>query len=374
MFFKDIIGQDSLKQQLIVTAQKGFVPHAQLFCGAAGYGAFPLAFAYSRYLNCTERSDTDSCGQCSSCLKYNVLAHPDLHFIFPIASEGTKKTICDDFLPEWRTFLATYIYFDLNMWLDEINATKQAIIYSKESEEIMRKVSLRIYEASFRILFIWMPERMHLACANKLLKVIEEPPQNTVILMVSENPDQILGTIQSRSQRINVKPVEPEALALYARSQYGLDDAGAQQLAHIAHGNYLQMIETMQASEENEYFLFQFIRMMRNARAKNVKEMKTFAEDMASTTIGRDRRRRFLAYCQRLIRENFIYKFQTSEMNYMNQEETAFALKFASYINERNVFDFIEELAEADRHIAQNGNAKIIFFDLALRIAVLLKK
>jgi len=374
VFFKDIIGQDSLKQQLIVTAQKGFVPHAQLFCGAAGYGAFPLAFAYSRYLNCTERSDTDSCGQCSSCLKYNVLAHPDLHFIFPIASEGTKKTICDDFLPEWRTFLATYIYFDLNMWLDEINATKQAIIYSKESEEIMRKVSLRIYEASFRILFIWMPERMHLACANKLLKVIEEPPQNTVILMVSENPDQILGTIQSRSQRINIKPVEPEALALYARSQYGLDDAGSQQIAHIAHGNYLQMIEIMQASEENEYFLQQFIRMMRNAWAKNVKDMKAFAEDMASATLGRDRRRRFLAYCQRLIRENFIYKFQTSEMNYMNQEETAFALKFAPYINERNVFDFIEELAEADRHIAQNGNAKIIFFDLALRIAVLLKK
>jgi DNA polymerase-3 subunit delta' len=172
MFFRDVIGQDSLKQQLIAAARKGVVPHSQLFCGQAGCGAFPIAFAYARYLNCTERSDTDACGHCSSCLKYNEIAHPDLYFIFPMVQEG-KKTVCDDYMIEWRAFLSTHVYFDLNRWLNEIDATKQAIIYSKESDEIMRKVSLKIYEAAYRILLIWMPERMHSACANKLLKVIE---------------------------------------------------------------------------------------------------------------------------------------------------------------------------------------------------------
>ena len=372
MFFKDIIGQDNLKQQLISAAQKGVVPHALLFCGQAGYGTFPLALAYARYLNCTERSDTDACGECSSCLKFNELAHPDLHFIFPIASEGTKKTISDDFLPEWRTFLTTHVYFDLNRWLNEMNATKQALIYAKESDEMIRKVSLRIYEADFRILFIWMPERMHLACANKLLKVIEEPPQNTIILMVSENPERILGTILSRSQRINVKPIDTNALARYAHSLYGLDETESQQIAHLAHGNYLQLIDAMHRSEENELFLQHFIRMMRNSWSKNVKEMKAFAEEIAS--LGRERQRNFLAYSQRLIRENFIYRFQESEINYMNQEEALFSSKFAPYIHERNVFDFMEELSEADRHIAQNGNAKMVFFDLTLRITVLLQK
>ena len=372
MFFKDIIGQDNVKQQLISSAGKGVVPHAQLFCGKAGYGTFPLAFAYARYLNCTDRSDTDACGTCTSCLKYNELVHPDLHFIFPIASEGTKKTISDDFLPEWRTFLATRLYFDLDMWLNEINATKQAVIYSKESDEIMHKVGLRIYEATFRILLIWMPERMHPACANKLLKVIEEPPQNTIILMVSENPDRILGTIQSRSQRINVKPIDTDLLAQNIISQYRQDEIEAQQIARIAHGDYLQMVEFMHVSDENEFFLQQFMRMMRNSWAKNVKAMKAFAEDMAP--LGRERQRNFLAYCQRLIRENFMYRFQASEMNYMNQAEGLFSSKFAPYINERNVFDFIETLTEADRHIAQNGNAKMIFFDLALQITVLLQK
>ena len=372
MFFKDIIGQDTLKQQFISSAREGVVSHAQLFCGKAGYGTFPLAFAYARYLNCTNRSDTDTCGQCASCLKLNELAHTDLHFIFPIASEGTKKTICDDFLPEWRTFLSSHVYFDLNRWTNEMNTTKQALIYAKESDEIIRKVSLKIYEAAYRILFIWMPERMHLACANKLLKVIEEPPQNTIILMVSENPDRILGTILSRSQRINVKPIEPDALAQIARAQYELDDAEAQQIAHLAHGDYLQMIDLLHNNDENVLFLQHFMRLMRNAWSKNVKAMKAFAEDMG--TLGRERQRNFLTYCQRLVRENFMCQFQDSGLIYMKQEEATFSSKFAPYINERNVFDFMEELSEADRHIAQNGNAKMIFFDLALRITVLLQK
>ena len=371
MFFRDVIGQDSLKQQLIASARKGVVPHSQLFCGQAGCGTFPLAFAYARYLNCTERSDTDACGHCSSCLKYNEIAHPDLYFIFPMVQEG-KKTVCDDYIMEWRAFLSTRVYFDLNRWLNEIDATKQAIIYSKESDEIMRKVSLKIYEAAYRILLIWMPERMHSACANKLLKVIEEPPPNTIILMVSEEPDRILGTILSRSQRINVKPIDTHTLAQHAVSQFEIDDERAQQIARMAHGDYLQMMEIMQDSEENTFFLQQFILMMRNSWSKNVKGMKVFADEMVS--LLKERQRNFLAYCQRFVRENFIFRFQTSDMNYMNREEVNFSVNFAPYVNERNVFALMEELTEADRHLAQNVNAKMVFFDLALRITTLLKK
>jgi DNA polymerase-3 subunit delta' len=375
MFFKDIIGQEDLIRQLIGSAQSGVVPHARLFCGKAGMGTFPLALAYARYLNCTQRSETDSCGRCPSCLKYNELVHPDLHFIFPmVANRETKKLICDDYLPEWRTFLASHTYFDLNMWLNHMDATnKQALIYAKESEDILHKVGIRIYEAAYRVFLIWTPERMHATCANKLLKIIEEPPQNTLIFLVSEEPDRILGTILSRAQRINVNPISVDALArAVEKPPHNLAPAEAQQLAHMSHGDYIQMIENIHVNEENEYFLQQFIRIMRNSWGRNVKEMKLLAEEMAG--IGREQQKSFLAYCQRLIRENFMYRFQAGEMNYMNRTEEAFSVRFSDYVNERNVYDFIEDLSDAERHIGQNGNAKIIFFDLALRITVLLKR
>ncbi|MDR3260368.1 MAG: DNA polymerase III subunit delta [Tannerella sp.] len=373
MFFKDIIGQDELKQQLIRSAQSGRIPHAQLFCGKAGSGTYPLAFACARYLNCTNRSETDACGRCPSCLKYNDWVHPDLHFIFPMVTVPPKKLICDDYLPEWRPFLSTHTYFDLNMWLNHIGADKQAMIYSKESYDILHKVSMRIYEAAWRVLLIWCPERMNPTCANKLLKIIEEPPQNTLIFMVSEEPESILGTILSRAQRINVSPISADALACAAEAPpYELAPEQAKQLAHLSHGDYLQMVENIRVSEENEFFLQQFVRIMRNSWARNVKEMKVFAEEMAG--IRQERQKNFLTYCQHLIRENFMYRFRSDEMNYMNQAENAFSARFAAYVNERNVFDFISELAESEKHIARNGNAKMIFFDLALHITVLLKR
>jgi DNA polymerase-3 subunit delta' len=375
MFFKNIIGQDPLKRQLIDSAKSGIVPHAQLICGQAGSGTYPLALAYARYLNCSDRSETDACGKCPSCLKYNGLVHPDLHFIFPMISnnKGRKKQICDDYMPEWREFLSAHTYFDLNMWLQRMNAeNQQALIYAKESDDILHKVSMKIYEATYRVLIIWLPERMHLTCANKLLKIIEEPPMNTVILMVSEEPAKILGTILSRSQRLNVSPIGPDALAAAIESQFGVEKANALEFAHLSHGDYLQAVDTINRSDENEFFLNQFIRIMRNSWTRNVKEMKNLAEEMAA--IGRERQKNFLAYCQRLIRENFMYRFQAQEMNYMSREEGAFSVRFAAFINERNVFDMISELSDAERHIAQNGSVKMIFFDLSIRIAVLLKR
>lgn len=374
MYFKDIIGQEDIKQRLIQSAQTDRVPHARLFTEQGGAGAFPLALAYARYLNCTERSGTDACGHCPSCRKYDALAHPDLHFVFPIvAKKEKKKEVCDDYLTEWRAFLSGRPYFNLDQWLDYIEAgNSQALIYSKESDEIIHKLSLKIYEADYRILLVWLPEKLHPTCANKLLKIIEEPPVNTVILMVSELPDLILGTIQSRAQRMPIRPIRPEAIQEAMISFYGLSKEDAHHVAHLSNGSYLQAMEAISLGEENKFFLEQFKSMMRNSWARNVKGMKTIADTMAG--IGRERQKNFLSYCQHLIRENFVYRFQSPELNYMNLDEASFAVKFAPFVNERNVMDLMDELAKAERHISQNVNAKMVFFDLSLRITVLIKR
>lgn len=374
MYFKDIIGQEDVKERLIRSARTGIVPHAQLFTEQGGAGAFPLALAYARYLNCTHRSETDACGECPSCRKFDALVHPDLHFVFPIvAKKEKKKEVCDDYLTEWREFLYGRPYFGLDDWLDTMEAgNSQALIYSKESDEIIHKLSLKIYEADYRILLVWLPEKLHPTCANKLLKVIEEPPLNTVILMVSEMPDLILGTIQSRAQRVHVRPIATEAVAGAMVNRFGLSAEDAAHVAHLSSGNFLKAMEAISLGEENKFFLEQFKEMMRNSWGRNVKGMRVMADTLAG--IGRERQKNFLAYCQHLIRENFMYRFQSPELNYMNSDEAGFAVKFAPYVNERNVVELMDCLAEAERHITQNVNSKMVFFDLSLRITVLIRQ
>ncbi|MDH6304509.1 DNA polymerase-3 subunit delta' [Parabacteroides sp. PF5-5] len=374
MYFKDIIGQQDIKRRLIESAQKKVVPHAQLFCEQGGAGAYPLALAYGRYLNCSHPSDTDACGECPSCIKFDALAHPDLHFVFPIISrKEKKKEVCDDYLPEWRDFLKGRPYFSLDNWLEVMDAgNSQATIYAKESEEIIRKLNLKIYEAAYRILLVWLPEKMHPSCANKLLKIIEEPPTNTIILMVSEEPDMVLGTILSRAQRVNVRGISREEMTEALVNREMLEPEQAKEVAHLSEGSYLKALELINVNEENAYYLERFKDMMRNSWARNVKGMKVLADTLAG--IGRERQKSFLSYCQHLIRENFMYRFQTNDLNYMNRQEADFAVKFSPFVNERNVFDLMDELAKAERHIAQNVNAKMVFFDLSLRITVFIRR
>ena len=374
MYFHDVIGQDDLKARLTDTARRGIIPHARLFCGRTGSGTFPLALAYARYLNCTDRTDTDACGKCHSCRQYDALAHPDLHFVFPIvADKKRKRTVCDDYLGEWRAMLTEHTYFDLDEWLDRMEtAGKQALIYAEESDQMIRKTSLRIYEAQYRVLIVWMPERMHAACANKLLKLIEEPPARTVILMVSDAPDLILGTILSRTQRLDVRPIEADALTRALEQRNGLPPDAARRTAHLAHGDLLAAERSMGDDERQRLFLDFFIRIMRNAWKRDVRAMKQTADELAA--LSREQQRAFLTYCQHLVRENFVRRFRSDALNYLRPDEAAFSVRFSPYVNERNVFDFAAELADAERHITQNGNAKMIFFDLTLRITVLLKK
>ena len=378
MYFKDVIGQDELKKQLTTTANKGLVPHAWLFCGDEGVGAFELAFAYARYLNCLNRSEFDSCGRCHSCLQYDEMANPDLHFVFPmVAQTKPKKEVCDDYLTEWRAFLKSrftqHLYFTMDTWLAHIGVdNKQAIIYSAESEKIMRKMNLRIYEAAYRVLFIWAPDRMHETCANKLLKLIEEPPANTAILMITERPDNILGTIVSRSQLLQLRPIQSNVLADVLKSRWGVGEDETRSIAHLSGGNYYKAVEYLSVENEDDYFLELFKAIMRNGWKRDIVAMKTFSEELAS--LGREKQKSFLAFCQRQVRENYINCLHESALNYMSREEAVFAERFSPYINERNVMDIMDELSLAEMHVGQNVNSKMVFFDLSMRITALVKR
>ncbi len=379
MKFSDVIGQQQLKERLVRSVQSRQTPHAQLFHGNEGVGALPLAIAYAQYLNCTNKQDNDSCGICPSCIKYNKYTHPDLHFVFPIVKKkkssgaSEKDTICDDYISEWRGFLNKNIYFKLSSWLSEIGAeNSQGTIYTVESDSILKKLNLKIYEAEYKLMIIWLPEKMQEECSNKLLKIIEEPYDKTIFLLISEDPDRVLGTIRSRSQSLHVPPIDESSLSKAIAGKYVLPGEEMASIVHLANGSYLKAEEVLEHNAEDEEFLELFITIMRNCWTRNIKNMKVKGDYFAS--MGREWQKSFLTYAQHMIRENFVYRLNSNEINYMNTAESGFSVNFSTYVNERNVIELMEELELAERHIEQNVNPKMIFLDLSMKIAVLLKK
>ncbi len=385
MYFKDIIGQEEVKNQYIRSVKEQRIPHAQLICGNEGSGKRSLALAYARYIFCENKGESDACGVCPACLKFNKYAHPDLHFVFPVIKKpGKDKAVSNDFINEFREILIENPFFSEREWFSKIaEPGKRGMIYTHESDEIIRKINLKTYEAEYKIMIIWLPEKMHLSCSNKLLKLLEEPPAKTIFLLVTKEPDNIISTILSRTQRINIPPLETEAIANALFSRYNLPIADAQHFARTANGNYIKAFESAQKNEINKEQLERFAHLMRtaykiinskeiNTKGQSLKDLKKFSEEMAK--IGRENQRNFLKYAQNMIRENFIYNFHQQDLNYLSASENDFANKFAPFINENNVFKMMEELALAERHIEQNVQAKIVFYDLALKIIVLFKK
>ena len=371
MFFKDVIGQEEAKQRLIREAKEGKIAHARLFCGPEGIGKLPLAIAYARYLSCNNPGEKDACGICPSCVKFNKLAHPDLHFVFPVIKKKSKDTVSDDFIAEWRELLSQTPYFNLNIWLEEMGAeNQQAQIYVKESDEIIRKLSLKSSQGGYKIMIIWLPEKMNVECSNKLLKLLEEPPSQTIFLLVSEEPDMLLTTIQSRTQRFALYGIEEKYITEKLQSQYGLQERDAISIGHRSEGNFLKALESIHLNEENKLFFDLFVSLMRLSYQRKIREMKQWSETLAA--MGRERQKHFLSYCQRLVRENFMFNFQDPSLIFMNEEEQNFSKRFAPYINEKNVMGIMDELSEAQRHIEQNVNARMVFFDFSLKMIVLL--
>ena len=382
MLFRDIIGQEEIKRQLRESVREGRIPHAQLFTGISGIGKLQLALAYAQYLNCPHRTADDSCGTCPTCLQFERLQHPDLHFVFPIV--GSDET-CDAFLEPWREIILNNHYFDLEDWHRALGLeTKQSMIYEKESGEILRKLSLKPYGDGYKVMIIWQPEKMNAATANKLLKILEEPAEKTIFLLVSENPDSLLSTIQSRVQMIRVPRLATETIA-EALQQKGVAATKAMDIARIANGSYLAALKKADESEENQQELHDFIALFRDAytvgvlrdpqkKFESLKRLRQWSLDMADSKVGRERQKHFLQYAQQQVRENYIRNLGQADLNYQMEGEREFSVKFSPYIHDGNVEAIMNQLDLAERQIEQNGNAKMIFFDLCLQMIVLIKK
>lgn len=369
MYFRDVIGLNDVKQHLINSVQRNFVPHARMFYGPEGVGKLPLAIAYARFLNCSNRRTNDACSECPSCHKFDKLAHPDLHFVFPVV----KSKVSDDYLPQWRKFLMEHTYFNLNQWLSYIDAENaQGVIYSKESDEIIRKLNLKVYEAPYKVMIIWLPEKMNLACSNKLLKMIEEPPLNTIFLLISEDSEGVLQTIWSRCQPLNIRAIEKDEMVAALNNNFELNESEANSIAHIANGSYTSAIQMIESSEDNRFFFELFVNMMRASVSGNIKAIKAVANEIAG--IGREMQKSFISYSLKMFREFFVNNLGEPEMVYLNNYEEQFGERFSPFINEKNIEEFNDEFSLAYRQIEQNGNGKIIFLELCLKATLLLRK
>lgn len=373
MYFKDIIGQDATIAMMRQAVAEGRIPHAQLVCGLEGTGKLALAIAYARYLCCSYRNSEDACGKCPSCKKFDKLVHPDLHFAFPIYKKDSSKTPhSDDFIEKWRQAVAENPYINLNQWMGHIGTeNQQGLIYASQSEEIIRKLTLKSSEGGYKVMIIWMAEKMNGECSNKLLKMIEEPPAQTVFLLVAENPDLLLPTIQSRVQRLMLRPIEEDTITHALCEKYGLIEADARKISHSSAGNWLQAVESIHLGNHSKEHIELFMTLMRKSYMRDLKGMRQWADTVAG--MGREPQKSFLIYCQRMIRESFICNFHRPEINYMNIDEANFTSRFAPFVNEKNIFGIMDELSEAQHHIEQNVNAKMVFFDLALKMIMLLK-
>jgi len=371
MDWKEVIGQEEVRDRLIEMCREGRLPHALMLCGPQGVGKKALAMSFACYL----LSKKKGVSEYSEDPMLKKLEHPDLHFTYPtikLPSMGSDhKPVSDDFAKEWHELIMGGPYFTMDEWMTAMGGeNQQAIITAGESDALVRKLSLKSSQGGYKVSIIWLPERMNIECANKLLKLIEEPPQQTVFILVSEEPDRLLETIRSRVQRIDVKRLPPETIQQALQQRRGVSEEAARRISRLANGSWLKALEQLQVGTENELFLDLFIQLMRLAYQRRVRDLRKWSDTLAA--FGREKQKRFLEFFLRMVRENFMYNFQQEELCYMTQQEEDFARNFARFINEANVIPISELANLAIRDISQNANAKIVFFDFALRMIVLL--
>ncbi|MBO6186931.1 MAG: DNA polymerase III subunit delta [Prevotella sp.] len=366
MAFEQVIGQHEAQQRLMQMAGEGRLPHAIMLCGPQGCGKLALAIGFATEL--LSRTPNDAA-------MLHRLEHPDLHFSYPTiklpSMSSDHKPVSDDFAAQWHELVMRSHYFSMTEWLELMGGeNQQAIITAGESDELVHKLSLKSSQGGYKVSIVWLPERMNIECANKILKLLEEPPSQTVFLLVCQEPDQLLETIRSRVQRIDVRRISDDDIRQALVSRRGLGDADATRITRMANGSWLKALQLLGTDAENERFLDFFQSLMRLAYQRKVRDLKTWSDQMAA--LGRERQRRFLEYFLRLIRENFVYNFQQPELCYMTQREEDFARNFARFVNEANILPVTELAERAYRDIGQNANAKVVFFDFALQMIVLL--
>lgn len=379
MQFKDIIGQEELKRHLIRSVDQGRVSHAQLFTGAAGQGSLALAVAYFQYLCCRHRHDGDSCGECPDCRQIAALAHPDLHLVFPVNKQGKKsgeKMLSDEFLPLFRTlFEERGGYFAPREWYErlDLGKTLKGMISAAEADEMIRKLSFKSFEADYKAMLIWLPETMNEEAANKILKILEEPWEKTLFLLVTEQPTRLLPTILSRTQEVTVGRIEKEVLARIATDEGVSDPLQARNMARLSDGDLLELrhLLTGESDQQRKENFDLFCSLMRLSYNDKHLELITWAEEVAQ--LPREQQRSFLRDAARLLRESFMLHAGMSDISYLWGEELQFCSKFAPFVGVENIEPIVAQIETAQAQINQNGNSTIVFTHFALAVSKMIK-
>ncbi len=372
MKFSDIKGHDDVKRRLRDMADSDRIPHALLLEGEEGIGKLQMALTFAQYVHCEHRAGGEPCGKCPSCLQHQSNNHPDLFYAFPIFKKASETVFCDEYITEWNEFLAHSRFHSFEDWLGFLNpGTKQPVIYNSEGSQIIHKISVKSYSSRYKIMIMWLPEKMKEECANRLLKMIEEPYENTVLLFVSNKPNEILPTIYSRIQRVGMKRLSDSLVAECLTQSLAVDSQTAMSFAALSEGSVTKAMGLMDSAADNAMFLDMFKQLTRMAYLRDVRGLKVWSEEAAD--MKREKNVLFLTYLSRLFRENFIYNIGNRSLNYLTPQEEQFSAKFCPFVNERNVEAIENETARATSDIARNANAKIVMFDYAVKMVVALR-
>jgi DNA polymerase-3 subunit delta' len=374
VFFKDITGQESAKTYLRHSVEKQRISHAQLFSEHEGYGALPLAIAYAAYINCPHRTEEDACGTCPSCVKFKKFSHPDLHFIYPTIKTDTQR-ISKDYFKEWLELLnENNAYCTLAKWVEKLEAgNKQPTIYVEEADQLIKRLNYKSYEAEYKVVIIWLIEKLQHQAAPKLLKILEEPPEKTLFLLITETPDEILSTIKSRTQLLRIPPIEKEAIEAALQLHFPENDKDTiQRIAALSEGNWSYAQSLMEHNEQEEQFFNLFVEWMRICYVSDMQKALDFSEQFAK--MGREVQKGFFAYALELL--HFFVQCHTGgiETLKVREEEKAFIAKFSQYINLRNVALFAEAFEKAISHIERNANQTILCMDISVQMMMWIHK
>ncbi len=358
MLFQNVIGQNDLKQKLLKEVKDQKVSHAQLFTGDSGFGTLPLALAFAQLLFCEEPKENDSCGVCSSCIQVKDLQHPDLHFSFPTV-QGISK-ISDGLISEWREQIKEMPYFSSFDWIKRIDPKEgNPIISVFESKEIQRKLRLKSYQGGYKVLIIWMPEKMNSECSNKILKILEEPPKKTVFILVSANADLLIETIRSRCQVVQLPRIKNDTLSSHLMKVFKISEEKCKSITAFSEGNLIRAMEVAETQDGEEALKDAFITLMRSSYKKNVIEMMNWADSMAKE--GKERQKIFLKYTLHMLRQCLVKNYMGDELVQVSTEEADFISKFSPFISGNNIREFMKAFDEAFYQLERNANSKILF-------------
>ena len=380
MDFSEVIGQKHLKSHLLKTIENGRIPHSQLFIGKAGSGILPVALSYAKEILCHSYiKESEGYLQCAH--KVAMLGHPDLHFVMPVnTNEKIKKNpVSSNFSSEWREFVLNNPYASLYDWYQFLGIeNKQGNISKHEAQDISKKLALKAYEGGYKVMIIWMADKMNTECANKILKLVEEPPAKTMLLLLTENEENVIGTIQSRCQKLHFPLLSEEDISLQLINNHNITEYIAKNISHQANGDFNKALHLISNNQEDLEFEKWFVAWVRTAfRARGnkaaINDLLSWSETLAKE--GRETQKKFLAFCLSLFRQALLKNYKADSLIYFESKDFKFSLeKFAPFVHQNNIFGIMKALEDAEYHVERNGNAKIIFTDLSIQLTRLIHK